>query len=132
MRYLFSLLVLGLLITACKKESNDSAALTGTYWGVFQRETPSGGPLSDVSIDFSGNNWSGESDTAYYPGLCHGTYELIGTDSVRFVNACVWPANFDWSLILAGDYKITILEYGLEITRDYGGGVRDVYRFSNK
>jgi hypothetical protein len=56
---------------------------------------------------------------AKYPALCHGTYSIKG-DTIDFVNECAWTAEFDWSLILAGDYVIKESGKTLEFFRMNG------------
>ncbi|MDE3235984.1 MAG: hypothetical protein KGO81_08530 [Bacteroidota bacterium] len=133
MRYLFSaLLILTLLTVSCKKVNQTFVIPEGTYVGAFQRLTSSGGQVSNVTITFSGNNWTGESQFIKYPALCHGTYKVIGTDSITFENACFWTAEFDWTLILSQNYKIKVVGNNLEISRDYNGVFKDVYNLTKQ
>ncbi len=44
-----------------------------TYVGTFQRLTSGGGQISNVTIIFSANTWTGQSEFSKYPALCHGT-----------------------------------------------------------
>ena len=105
MRYLFFIIFcLTLSFTSCNKSTSNSIILNGTYSGTFQRLTKSGGQISNVTITFSGNTWTGQSQYAKYPALCQGTYKEISADSISFENTCPWTAEFDWSLILNGDY----------------------------
>lgn len=130
-----SLLIIGLIIAiavSCKKQSNsEELELKGRYAGTFQRQLSGNGKISKISIDFSSNTWSGESEFAQYPGLCYGTFELV-QDSIAFTNMCPWTANFDHTLVLVRKYKIDISEKELVIYRKYKGGVTDLYRLSKR
>jgi hypothetical protein len=129
MRYKhFILLLLAGLILSCKKPGSTFSILDGTYTGTFQRQTITSGHISNVTVTFSGNNWSGESQSAKYPALCNGTFEVNGTNDINFENACIWTAEFDWTLILSGNYNIRIAGNDIEITRDYNGSVKDIYK----
>ncbi len=90
----------------------------GRYVGTFQRNTSTAGQISNVTITFSANNWTGQSQYAKYLALCHGTYIAKGTNSISFENACPWTAEFDWTLILSQDYKITIAGKDIEIFKE--------------
>lgn len=133
MRNRFSaLLCLALLAISCKKTSPDLVIPEGTYVGTFQRLTAGGGQLSNVTITFSGNDWTGQSQFAKYPALCHGTYQVNGGYGVTFENACFWTAEFDWTLILSQAYKLKIAGNTLEISRDYNGSSRDIYKLTKQ
>ncbi len=71
-------------------------SLGGKRWRHFQ-----------CKITFSGDAFNGSSDSSNYPAICNGSFTTSGDpDSVHFVNSCVFPANFDWTLILTGSYKL--------------------------
>ena len=104
------LLVTGVLCTwmlllSCEKSAHRTKAFTGNYTGTFERRAGVAGPVSNVTITFNNGIWIGQSQTAKYPALCNGTYQVSGTDSIQFINACVWTAEFDGTLILSGNYK---------------------------
>ncbi len=122
-----ALLLLAVAATSCTKTGAGIQIPDGTYAGTFQRQYAGGGQISTVSLVFSGGQWTGQSQYVQYPGLCNGSFNSIGIDSVHFTNACVWPADFDWSLILSGNYKVSLSGSRLEITRDYSGGYKDIY-----
>jgi hypothetical protein len=104
----------------------------GIYKGTFQRRTSNGGQISNVTISFSANTWTGQSEFAEYPALCHGTYLENGIDSMRFENNCPWTAEFDWTLILSRSYKIKISGKELELTRDYNNTYSDIYKLTRQ
>jgi hypothetical protein len=81
--------------------------IQGTYTGTFVRWQGKDGAVSDVKITFSGNAFNGTSDSLNYPSICSGTFAITyDPDSIHFVNQCDFPANFDWTLILTGPYKL--------------------------
>ncbi|MEJ0079810.1 MAG: hypothetical protein WDM78_02335 [Puia sp.] len=41
-------------------------------------------------------------------------------DSIHFVNQCAFPANFDWTLIITGSYKLIKTGDSLYIRRIIG------------
>lgn len=133
MRHILSaLLCLTLFVVSCKKTNTDYVIAEGTYVGTFQRVTSGGAQLSNVTITFSASHWTGKSQFANYPALCHGTYKASGGDNVTFENACPWTAEFDWTLILSQNYKLNIVGNSLEISRDYNGSFKDIYKLTKQ
>ena len=129
---LFILLYLTLFAISCRKTNPAFIITDGTYVGTFQRLTLNGGQISNVTITFSANNWTGQSQFSKYPALCSGTYKTTGANKVTFENACAWTAEFDWTLILSQDYEIKLVGNKLEITREYSGGYTDIYNLTKQ
>ena len=104
--FIFLLLVIISGIFGCEKAKNiNSGFPEGTYTGTFQRLLPEGDPMvSNVMISFSEGTWSGQSDLPKYPALCNGTF-TTKKDRITFENSFAWTADFDWSLILSGDFN---------------------------
>lgn len=82
--------------------------------------------IPNVTLTFSDQHFNGQSNMSRYPAICNGTFQLSG-DSIQFNNACVFTADFDWTLILSGRYDIYTIEDQLIITRTYNNQVKDVY-----
>ena len=98
-----------------------------TYSGAFFRGGPLINPLpANVTLRFKGGVFEGTSDAQNYPAICNGTYSVKGT-KINFRNKCVFPANFDWSFILAGDFNYEQRGDSLFLRRNYDGGNYDQY-----
>lgn len=94
----FSLVI---TIFSCSKEvENIESSIDGNYIGIFERN----GTTSNVELTFRNGTWSGESEIVKFPALCNGSYSSSG-NVLTIENACVWTAEFDWSLILSGDWN---------------------------
>jgi hypothetical protein len=132
MRVIPHLLFLTLVGISCKKTNYDYLIPNGTYSGTFQRQTLTGGQISNVTLVFSADSFSGQSQYVHYPALCHGTYKIVNADSVTFQDDCAWTAEFDWSLIINRGYKIKMEGKTLEITRDYPGAYKDIYELTRQ
>jgi hypothetical protein len=128
MKQLFAfILLLAIVVSSCRKNDNNQVTkLTGTYAGTFQRKVSGSGAVSNVSLIFSADAWNGESQMVKYPALSHGTFSTNGS-KITFKNESVWTAEFDWSLILNGDYEINTAGNKLNITKTYSNGMMDVY-----
>jgi hypothetical protein len=128
MKQLFAFILVLATITSCKKNDNNQVIkLSGTYSGTFQRKVSGTGAVSNVSLSFSDGTWNGESQVVKYPALNNGSFSVNG-NKINFKNESVWTAEFDWSLILNGDYDIKISGNAVTITKTYGNGMTDIYK----
>lgn len=140
MRYIILLLVLAIAVAACRKSSNNPTISAAVYKGTFQRKlADSSGTITPVAITFSGNNYErsaveGAEVVYRYPVICNGTFQISGTDSIQFNNGCFFTADFDWTLILSGRYKVQTYNEGqsLVITRRYNNLYEDVYKLTRQ
>jgi hypothetical protein len=103
--FYFFFLILAALVS-CKKTCDPGKMISGTYTGNFVRWLGKDGPSANVKISFTGMAFNGNSDSLNYPAICNGSFQTFGIDSIRFVNQCDFPADFDWTLILNGSYKL--------------------------
>lgn len=119
-------------LTACGfMDAIDEERLQGSYEGTFQR-FEDGNPrgLAAVEINFEGGSFSGESEENRYPVICAGNYS-INRSSISFANTCVFTADFDWTLILSGDFRIERDGDELILSKNEGLIV-DMYRLVKK
>ncbi len=126
-KFLLPVLIL-IWLSACERQEDGYFEISGgTYTGTFQREMVwSESDTANITLVFSANKWSGTGDHEKYPALCHGTYSVNG-DTIDFTNECVWTADFDWSLILHGKYRIIMQGDGIEFYKDYRSATSDTY-----
>jgi len=118
----------GLLLFSCQEQDVVDAQIPeGTYEGVFYRTAPyiRSRPVN-VSITFEGNRFSGGSDEMHYPAICNGIFDVNG-QYVDFTNQCFFTANFDWTYILGGKYRIRREGEEITLTRTFDGDITNVY-----
>ena len=108
------LVVLFMVFTSCSDKETYSE-IDGNYTGFFERE----GRKSEVSLNFNEGDYSGDAEFEKFPALCTGNY-VVNEDTVTFSNQCVWTAEFDWSLILNGDWTFTFQNNQLILTNEIG------------
>ena len=109
MKIFFIFFILIASLNSCNKTGNVNTALSGTYTGNFQSFTGIlGGTKYPVQITFTGNNFNGDSSSFDYQSICKGTYlHTNSSDSIQFVNGCIFPAIFIFrTFILDGSYKM--------------------------
>jgi hypothetical protein len=106
-----------------KSQSTKWHSLNRNHWHSF---TEKGGIVrTAVSSQFQG-----ESETTKYPAICSGTYEVNGTN-VEFANSCVWTAEFDWTLILSGEFSAELAPDELTLQRKNGSSW-DLYQLKRQ
>jgi hypothetical protein len=129
---IFFLILSGL--ASCRKTCDPGKMISGTYAGKFIRWLGKTGPSSNVKITFNGSDFNGSSDSLNYPAICNGSFLTFGSDSIRFANQCAFPADFDWTLILNGSYKLILSGDSLYIRRVIGDFVyeEDVYSLARQ
>lgn len=112
------LILIGLIfvILSCNNDDeNSQTEINGEYVGIFER----GENNSNVELTFNNGNWYGESEVTKFPALCNGTYSNSG-DIITFENACPWTAEFDWTLILGGEWNYNLNGNTLILTNTNG------------
>jgi hypothetical protein len=126
----FAILVVS--ITGCSYEDIPAGSIKpGVYKGSYARTSIYGRYVSSsVTLTITGNQFRGESSVEKYPAICNGTYSVSNSGSeVSFRNACFFTAEFDWSLILNGTFKLKVDSRDLEISRT-SGITTDIYRLT--
>jgi hypothetical protein len=112
--------------TSCEKSHNDKIP-DGVYAGTFQRQLAfGGGDTANVTLTFSSNSWTGQSDKPTFPALCNGTYK-IEKDKITFLNLCLWSWDLDESIILSGEFDLNINGKQIEIIRSSLGSSTDAW-----
>jgi len=133
MKWFFILLLIASSLPSCRKGCSNMGMgpkIQGTYTGTFIRWHGKNGLASNVTITFSKDAFNGTSDSVNYPSICSGSFTTTSNpDSVHFINQCDFPANFDWTLILSGPYKLIRTGDSLYIRRVIGDIVyeEDIY-----
>lgn len=127
----FPYLVLAVAICIGCRKSHTVLIRESVYTGTFQRLTPQGGTIVNVSLTLDSGRYSSEGGSGRYPVICKGSY-YTKPDSVYFLNECMFTADFDWTLILSGAYSYTQKEDSLIISRQYQQAFTDIYRLAKK
>jgi hypothetical protein len=128
MRTMVMMMLVMLVGTACDKGDDPFPKSGNTYKGRFTRfESGKQPQTSNVQLRFKNGKFEGGSDQINFPAICEGSYSTKG-EMLNFRNSCMFPSNFDWSLILVGDFNYEIKSDSLIISRSYDWGGNDVYR----
>ncbi|RDC56478.1 hypothetical protein DU508_12875 [Pedobacter chinensis] len=118
--HLLILIMLFTFTAGCKKPSKDAIISNGNYSGIFKVNVP------DVStpktylifISFENGKFNIVPDLTRKPIGGSGTYSING-NIASFVDKNFWTADFDWNLILSGEYTIEINGDNLTLTKRF-------------
>ncbi len=114
--FLFTTL-LSIMLSCNKNETEVSIPTTtnGNYIGIFERN----GITSNVQLNLINGAFDGQSTVQKFPAICSGTYIIAG-NTMTFENGCAWTAEFDWTLILSGEWNYTLNGTTLILTKSNG------------
>ncbi|AXY72938.1 hypothetical protein D3H65_02685 [Paraflavitalea soli] len=136
MRQLLAIVLLLSVIGCSKDKENDPGKLIpetgGIYKGTFQRKTASGGAIVSVTLDLTGNTFSGQPATpGRYPVIGRGSY-TINDNKINFVDSLYYTADFDWTLILYREYELAKQGDSITFTRNYNNHAWDIYKLKRQ
>lgn len=110
------------LLGACSEKLN-LTALDGTYKGFFYYIPPNGTQVtkseSEISVNLSGKDYTSSGHANRIPAGGTGKYSVLANNEIEFHDEKVWTADFDWGLILNGNYKYEIKKDSLILTRNF-------------
>lgn len=92
-----------LVVLGCNDDETSAVppVLEGNYEGTFERDDM----RSDVTLTLENGEFSGSSNKDRFPAICNGTYTQED-GRATFSDVCVWTADFDWTLILSGEWDV--------------------------
>lgn len=118
---IFVKLIILLSLIGCSKndEVQLHVILKGDYSGTFKRTNSNTGWTcsSPVTLSITDTSFAGTSDQPYFPAIGSGKIEKSGME-LNFFNECVWPAHFDWSLILSDTWQFKLTNNQLKIWKE--------------
>jgi len=108
MRTTILLATLALLFSACSGDGSVSPIMEGTYAGTFTITLEDGQTQTgNVTFTFTGSSYSCVSQERYLPPNGAGAFRTMGR-IIRIKDTSLHTAEFDWTLILNGDFSFTL------------------------
>ena len=110
-------LFISTIMLSCNEEEMNTIEWEGTYEGTFTVEYLASGDTftNPVTVNFSGNRYSSSTGDNRFPAGGNGTF-VLDNNSVTFNDENFWTADFDWNLILNGNYTITESETSITLS----------------
>ena len=113
MKQIYLLILLVSLIMGCKKEK--LAIQDGIYRGIFTVSYSNGVQTGPVTVELKSGTYTCSNNSNGIPAGGSGTFR-IGNNKMFFTDDKMWTADFDWNLILNGDYETTFDGKKLSLT----------------
>ena len=119
MKYLIIIASFFCLIS-CTEQEVRPETLTGEYTGTFRVISENETTQANVSFEVKHSSFSGKSAQANHPAIGLGSLVVRG-DELHFTNAQYWTADFDWNLILDGQYQFQYADKQLVFWKERNG-----------
>ena len=116
--YIFSCILLSVLISSCTEEEITPNAIKGTYEGTFTQQSTN--ETARVSIELGSSSFTGSTNLRNFPAIGTGAFSIEGSQ-IQFTNASFWTADFDWTLILEGKFSYEVEDDKLILTKTEQG-----------
>lgn len=115
---LFGIVVV-VVFTMCRKDSavdqpvivpeTMEVEIEGTYAGVFTAVYPTMTRQGPVTVLFDSGHYVCSNASNYVPAGGQGTFEADST-AITFADPGFYTANFDWGLLLSGEYAYELTD----------------------
>ncbi len=116
---------------SCSEKDLDGSIPAGDYTGTFSVNYADGSTYSGpVTVSFSSDNtYTSSGNEDRYPAGGNGSYS-IRRGQFSFEDKNLWTANFDWGLILNGEYTYSFTNDKLTLTKTKDGSSTYTYVLS--
>lgn len=92
----------------------------GIYSGTFTIQYDSAKLSGETTLRLSDGQYTCDGNDNRIPAGGSGTYTLAG-ETIIFQDENMWTADFDWNLILKGEYTYSLRGKRLQLTRAVNG-----------
>lgn len=110
-----SVFSVAVLIAGCNKDELN--IMDGTYTGTFTVRYSSGTQTGPTTLNLQDGKFSCQGNPNRIPAGGSGTF-FADSKTITFQDENVWTADFDWNLILSGQYNYTFNGKKLKIFAD--------------
>ena len=117
---IFTVLSLSLLFMSCNKDNSGTTISEGKYKGTFTVTYNSGKQSGRTTLVLENGKYSCTGNSDRIPAGGSGTYSL-DNGKITFAEENMWTADFDWNLILEGQYDYQCNGRNLKISADKNG-----------
>ncbi len=121
------------LLTGCSGKL-DFAKLKGSYSGTFSyfhSEDSKAVKNAPVAVNFTQNAYESSSGINYFPAGGTGVFAVLDGQKIKFEDQKIWrTTNFDWELVLNGEYRYDRKGDSLILTK--GSSTTNLYQYRLK
>lgn len=122
-----------LILSSGCAEKLDFAKVKGTYSGTFNYfriEGSNPAEIAPVTVTLTQNAYHCSTGKYEVPAGGEGVFTVLDGQKINFEDQKVRTANFDWGLILTGEYKYRLKGDSLILTK--GSKDKNLYRYRLK
>jgi hypothetical protein len=110
--------VMSLIFWACSDLALNPSDLDGTFKGTFTITHTTGlGESGIVAFKFAGNQYTCIPEKVYLPPSGSGLFSIVH-QTMRLTDTAIHTAEFDWTLILDGEFSISFDDSHLVLEQD--------------
>ena len=114
---IFTVLSLSLLFMSCNKDNSGTTISEGKYKGTFTVTYNSGKQSGRTTLVLENGKYSCTGNSNRIPAGGSGTYSF-DNGKITFTDENMWTCDFDWNLILEGQYDYQCNGRNLKISAD--------------
>ena len=114
-----AIFTLVILLSSCQKDDSN-IIMDGTYKGTFTVTYRSGTQSGQTTLELKDGKFSCSGNSNRIPAGGSGTFSS-DNKKITFNDENVWTADFDWNLILNGEYDYTFDGKKLMLSADKNG-----------
>lgn len=117
MKKIFYFTLLSFFLFSCKKDENNPQ-LNGEYVGTFRTLVQGKLVMTDFNVSLIGDKFKVTKGNQMGSGL----YETHTNNQAVFKDQNIWTADFNWNLILTGNYTYQVKGDSLILTKNLKAG----------
>lgn len=117
MKKIYYLVLLSTILFACKKDENNPQ-LSGDYTGTFRTLVQGKLVMTDFDVSLTGDQFKVTKGSK----MGSGSYETGSNNQVVFKDKNLWTADFNWNVILTGNYTFKVTGDSLILSKNLKPG----------
>ncbi|MEQ8905059.1 hypothetical protein [Ekhidna sp.] len=110
-----------IIILSCKENNSELIPVEGTYSGVFNVHYDDQTNSGETRLSLQSGKFECDGNPDRIPAGGSGTYK-VEANTIIFRDENVWTADFDWGLILSGEYTYSFDGSNLILIKTNGWG----------
>jgi hypothetical protein len=129
----FELALIIIVFMACHQKNSQriEGIEEGIYTGEFKVVYPTGTHTGKTTLELRNSKYTCEGNANRIPAGGSGTYS-INNNKITFHDENIWTADFDWNLILNGEYDYSFDGKKLKLSTDRNHAGHYEYNLTKK
>ena len=120
-------IMLFIVLAGCSAKS-----FQGNYSGIFKYRDSTGTKTGKTTVVFTRNAYRVTGGTDRFPAGSSGVFSTTGKNKIRFNDQNIRTADFDWNLVLNGNYDYKFKGDSLILKKDHASAEKKQYEYRLK